>query len=148
MRTIYILLAALLSGLLFGIGALVSGMANPAKVLSFFDIAGNWDPSLALVMASALAVTLIGYRILFKRSAPMLSTEYVLPVRVDIDRPLILGAMIFGIGWGLGGLCPGPAVSAVLIGGPAVATFMVAMVVGVSGAKIFGRLLTKAAAAH
>ena len=103
------ILVNLIAGILFGLGLLVSGMANPAKVINFLDLAGTWDPSLAFVMAGAIAVALPGYRLVFRRSAPVLSDRFRLPTRTAIDYRLVLGAAVFGIGWGLG-LLPGPCV--------------------------------------
>lgn len=97
---------AYLSGLIFGVGISISGMANPAKVLNFFDIAGTWDPSLAFVMGGALIVTFIGYRFVLKRPAPFMSDGFQLPTRRDLDLPLIGGSAVFGIGWGIAGFAP------------------------------------------
>ncbi len=104
-----ILMSALGCGLLFGFGLLISGMAQPAKVLNFLDIFGPWDPSLALVMAAALLVSGIGFALLRRRTQPVFTTRSLWPTRTDIDAPLVFGAVLFGIGWGLVGLCPGPA---------------------------------------
>ena len=95
------LLISYLIGLVFGVGIAISGMANPAKVLNFFDIAGTWDPSLAFVMGGALAVTFIGYRYVLQRPTPLLSETFQLPTRRDLDLHLIGGSAIFGIGWGI-----------------------------------------------
>jgi len=94
-----------IAGLLFGGGLTVSQMVNPEKVISFLDITGNWDPSLAFVMGGALLVTLIGYKFVLKRSGPLFDDKFRLPTRKDIDAPLLIGAALFGIGWGLAGLC-------------------------------------------
>ena len=107
------ILAGLGAGLLFGLGLAVSQMVNPAKVLAFLDVAGAWDPSLALVMAGAVAVTWVGYRLVLDRSRPILGESFQLPTRTDIDAPLLIGAVIFGLGWGLAGLCPGPAIASI-----------------------------------
>ena len=104
-----ILMSAAGCGLLFGIGLLISGMAEPTKVLNFLDIFGPWDPSLALVMAAALLVSGIGFARVRRRTQPVFTTQSLWPTRTDIDAPLVLGAVLFGIGWGLVGLCPGPA---------------------------------------
>ncbi|MET1412971.1 DUF6691 family protein [Roseibium sp. HPY-6] len=99
--------SAFVIGLVFGTGILVSGMGNPAKVLNFFDVAGTWDPSLAFVMGGALLVTAIGYRLVLKRSEPVLERSFALPARRDLDLKLIGGSAVFGIGWGMAGFCPG-----------------------------------------
>jgi uncharacterized protein len=103
-------------GLIFGTGILLAGMANPAKVLNFFDFAGHWDPSLALVMASALTVTALGYRLVFWRGRPLLAPRFAVPAAPQIDRPLIAGSAIFGLGWGLSGFCPGGLIPALGLG--------------------------------
>lgn len=106
------IVSALIIGLIFGSGIAISGMINPAKVLNFFDFVGNWDPSLAFVMGGALIVTAIGYRFILKRPAPLLDKSFQLPLKQKIDRPLLAGSAIFGIGWGIGGFCPGGAIPA------------------------------------
>ena len=126
----YAILSALLSGLIFGLGLVISGMSNPAKVLNFLDIAGAWDPSLAFVMAGAVLVTSIGYRLILKQSAPKFATAFAVPTRRDIDKPLIGGAAIFGLGWGLGGFCPGPAWTALPLGEAGTLAFVPAMLLG------------------
>lgn len=123
-------LAALLAGILFGLGLAVSQMVNPAKVLAFLDIAGRWDPSLALVMAGALAVTFVGYKWTLGRAAPIYAPAFQVPTRRDVDSRLIGGATIFGIGWGLVGFCPGPALASLAFGVPASVIFVIAMLVG------------------
>lgn len=123
-------IVSLLAGLLFGLGLVVSGMVNPAKVLNFLDIAGSWDPTLAFVMGGALLVTVPGFRLVLKREAPILDGRFHLPERNDIDLPLVIGAVLFGVGWGLGGFCPGPAVTAMVSGFPAVFAFVAAMLAG------------------
>ncbi len=126
----YAILSALLSGLVFGLGLVISGMSNPAKVLNFLDIAGTWDPSLAFVMAGAIFVTSIGYRLVLKQQAPKFAAAFALPTRRDIDTPLIAGAAIFGLGWGLGGFCPGPAWTALPLGDTGTLAFVPAMLAG------------------
>ncbi|MBM3528231.1 MAG: YeeE/YedE family protein [Alphaproteobacteria bacterium] len=126
--------AAFACGLIFGIGLLISGMAQPAKVLNFLDLAGvasgTWDPSLAFVMAAALAVSGAGYALAGKRTQPMLAPGHLWPTRRDIDRPLIAGAVLFGIGWGLVGLCPGPALVDLATLMPQVIVFVAVMIGG------------------
>jgi uncharacterized membrane protein YedE/YeeE len=121
-------------GLIFGVGLLVSGMSDPAKVLNFLDLGGigpgTWDPSLAFVMAGAIAVTFIGYKFVLKRSQPLFAEKFNLPGKADIDRRVILGPAIFGIGWGLAGFCPGPALTALGFGAPAAFLFVAAMLAG------------------
>ena len=117
-------------GLLFGLGLLVSGMANPAKVLAFLDVTGRWDPSLALVMAGAVAVSAAGYLVARRGRRPLLSPRLEIPTRRDLDLRLIAGAAIFGVGWGLAGLCPGPALTILTVVPAQAATFVAAMVLG------------------
>ena len=119
-----------LSGLLFGLGLTVSGMINPAKVIGFLDLAGDWDPSLALVMATALLVSLPGFRLILKRDQPLFAAKFFLPEKSDIDSPLVGGAALFGIGWGLAGFCPGPALAAAASLNSSVLLFLAAMVGG------------------
>jgi uncharacterized membrane protein YedE/YeeE len=123
-------LTALLAGLIFGLGLTVSQMVNPDKVLSFLDIFGDWDPSLALVMGSALIVTALGYFIAGKRDTPLFAKKFEIPGKREIDAPLAIGAVLFGVGWGLVGLCPGPAISAFSLGGLKVLGFFAAMASG------------------
>jgi uncharacterized membrane protein YedE/YeeE len=105
-------------------------MINPARVIGFLDVAGRWDPTLLLVMAGALAVTVPLFPVILRRSRPFLATQYSLPTQTKIDRRLILGAAIFGAGWGLAGFCPGPALAALASGSSSVILFVLAMVVG------------------
>jgi uncharacterized membrane protein YedE/YeeE len=122
--------AAFAAGLIFGVGLLVSGMANPAKVLAFLDLAGAWDPSLALVMAGAIAVGLVAFTLAGHRPRSLLGEPMRLPTRRDVDLPLILGSLGFGVGWGLAGFCPGPALVALGAGEPKALVFVAAMVAG------------------
>lgn len=119
-----------LSGLVFGLGLIISGMANPAKVLNFLDLAGSWDPSLAFVMGGAVLVTFIGYRLVWRRGTPLLASGFDIPTSSRIDRPLILGAALFGIGWGIGGFCPGPAWTALPLLSPGILIFLPTMLLG------------------
>jgi uncharacterized protein len=124
------ILAAAAIGLVFGAGIAISGMANPAKVLNFFDVFGTWDPSLMLVMATALAVTFIGYRLVLRRAAPLLDAKFHLPTGRDLDLPLVAGSTVFGIGWGIAGFCPGGAIPALGLGHAAPVLFVAAMLGG------------------
>ena len=125
-----ILFASLLAGLVFGLGLIVSGMANPAKVQAFLDLAGKWDPSLALVMAGAIAVGSLGFVFAGKRSVSFLGAEMKLPTERRIDRRLVAGSILFGIGWGIAGFCPGPGLVALGMGEAKAAVFVAAMLVG------------------
>lgn len=124
------LAASLLAGLVFGLGLTISGMTNPAKVQNFLDIAGIWDPSLAFVMGSAVVVTFIGYRLAFASGRPLFDSRFFTPTLTVIDARLVGGAAIFGIGWGLGGFCPGPAISSLSVGGVGTYVFVAAMIAG------------------
>lgn len=124
------LLSVFVIGLIFGTGIALSGMANPAKVLNFFDIAGTWDPSLAFVMGGALVVTFIGYRLVLGRPAPLFDTKFFLPTNKAIDVKLIGGSGLFGIGWGIAGFCPGGALPALGTGDSNVYIFCAALAVG------------------
>jgi len=121
---------ALFSGLLFGIGLIVSGMTNPAKVIGFLDIAGQWDPSLGLVMGGAILVALPAFRFAARRSVSLLGAPLALPASTRIDRRLLLGSLAFGVGWGLAGFCPGPAVTSLLSGSAKPVLFVAAMLAG------------------
>lgn len=129
------LLVSYVIGLVFGLGISISGMANPAKVLNFFDVAGTWDPSLAFVMGGALIVTFFGYRIVLKRPGPVLAARFELPTRRDLDLPLIGGSASFGIGWGIAGFCPGGALPALGTGRWEVMIFVAALVAGILATK-------------
>lgn len=123
-------LSALLAGLIFGLGLTISQMVNPAKVLGFLDLLGNWDPSLAFVMGGGLVVTFIGYRLVLRRPKPIADLKFQIPQKKEIDTKLAIGAVLFGIGWGLVGLCPGPAIAALTIGGTPALIFLAAMIGG------------------
>ncbi len=123
-------LAALACGLLFGLGLAVSGMMNPAKVIGFLDVAGDWDPTLIFVMGGALLVTVPAYRAILARQSPILYESFSLPTKRAIDAPLIGGAAMFGVGWGLVGFCPGPAVAALTTGLAPVFGFVASMLAG------------------
>lgn len=121
---------ALITGLVFGVGIAVSGMMDPAKVLNFFDIAGTWDPSLAFVMSGALIVTFVGYRLVWRRDAPLFADRFQVPSSSVIDQKLIGGSALFGVGWGIAGFCPGAALPALGTGRWEVALFLGAVTVG------------------
>ena len=123
-------LSSLLAGLVFGLGLIVSGMANPAKVIGFLDLAGRWDPSLALVMAGAIAVGAIAFTLARTRSASFLDAPMRLSTDKRIDRRLLAGALVFGVGWGIAGFCPGPALVAIGMGSAKAVVFVVAMLAG------------------
>lgn len=128
-------ISAGLIGLVFGTGIALSGMANPAKVLNFFDIAGTWDPSLAVVMASALLVTAIGYRFVLKRDKPVVEARFHLPTGRKLDLPLVAGSAIFGVGWGISGFCPGGAIPALGLGELTAWIFVGTMLAGIFTAR-------------
>jgi len=122
--------SALLVGILFGAGLGLSGMMNPVKVQGFLDLAGRWDPSLALVMGGALAVTFVAYPLIFKRARPVLAAQFALPKSSKIDSPLLVGAVLFGTGWAIGGLCPGPAIANLATLNSGVLAFVPSMLLG------------------
>jgi uncharacterized membrane protein YedE/YeeE len=124
------IIAAFLIGMLFGLGLSISEMINPARVIGFLDLAGRWDATLLCVMGGALAVTVPIYPLILRRAHPLFNQQFSLPTKSAIDRPLILGAALFGIGWGLGGFCPGPALAALASGSSNVALFVLAMIAG------------------
>ena len=117
-------------GLIFGLGLILAGMGDPAKIQNFLDLFGTWDPSLAFVMGGAIVVTFIGYRLVWRRPTPVAGGKFQLPTRTDIDGRIILGPAIFGIGWGLGGYCPGPALTALGLAAPGTLIFVPAMLAG------------------
>jgi uncharacterized membrane protein YedE/YeeE len=121
---------ALLAGMLFGLGLAISGMMNPAKVVGFLDVAGGWDPTLAFVMGGALLVTIPAFRLILGRPRPILADGFALPTRSALDGRLLGGAALFGVGWGLSGFCPGPAVAALVTGLTPVVAFVAAMAAG------------------
>ncbi len=133
-------------GLLFGLGLLVSGMADPAKGLAFLDVTGRWDPSLAFVMAGAVAVSATGYFVARRRGRPLLASRLEIPTRRDLDPRLIAGAAVFGLGWGLDGQCPGPALTLLTVAPAQAMTFVVAMVAGMLLFRLVPRAAAKPAA--
>lgn len=137
-----IYVTSLLTGVLFGIGLILSGMTNPAKVLGFLDITGNWDPSLVLVMAGAIAVGLVAFTFGKKKTISLIGEPLRLPTATSIDRRLILGSIVFGIGWGLTGYCPGPALASLFLGlKPLI--FVVAMIGGMTIYELLESLKAK-----
>ncbi|MCA1775033.1 MAG: YeeE/YedE family protein [Paracoccaceae bacterium] len=130
-------------GLIFGIGISISGMANPAKVINFFDVAGTWDPSLAFVMGGALLVAFPGYMLVFRRPKPTFEAGYQVPTNTKIDGRLLAGSAVFGIGWGIAGFCPGGALPALGTGRSEVFLFVIASAVGVLIARLGPQLLNR-----
>ena len=125
-----IIFMALLAGILFGLGLSISEMVNPARVIGFLNITGDWDPTLALVMGSALMVTFPLFPYILRRSQPLFTDKFSLPEKVLLDKRLLIGSGLFGLGWGLAGLCPGPAIVALVSLSPDVVLFVLAMLVG------------------
>ena len=123
-------LTSMLSGFVFGLGLIISGMANPAKVLGFLDLAGAWDPSLALVMAGAIAVGFFAFLIAKRRTLSLIGAEMKLPTATHIDKRLVAGGTLFGMGWGIAGFCPGPGLVALGMGEPKALVFVAAMLAG------------------
>ena len=132
-------IASLLAGLVFGLGLIVSGMANPAKVLGFLDLAGQWDPSLAFVMAGAIAVGVVAFAVASRRRRSFLGAPMRLPSARHIDHRLVAGSLLFGIGWGIAGFCPGPALVALGMGEAKAAVFVAAMLAGMGVFELFER---------
>ena len=126
---------SLVSGLLFGFGLALSGMVSPGKIVGFLDLTGNWDPSLAFVMGGGVLVTVVSFRFILKQPSPFFGKEFKLPMKKDLDKYLIGGAVLFGLGWGIGGFCPGPALSSLAYGNTKVIVFVLAMIGGILAAK-------------
>jgi len=133
------IVTSLLAGLIFGLGLILSGMADPAKVLGFLDLAGAWDPSLALVMAGAIAVGLVAFTLAKGRARSLLGLDMQLPENTTLDRRLVLGSLLFGIGWGVAGFCPGPALVALGMGEVKAAVFVLAMLAGMGAFALLER---------
>jgi uncharacterized membrane protein YedE/YeeE len=129
-----------LAGFIFGLGLLISGMADPAKVLNFLDLAGTFDPSLIFVMLGAVVVTFAGYRLVLRRPRPLLAERFFLPTLKEIDARVILGPAIFGIGWGLSGFCPGPAITSLALLAKGTLIFVPAMLAGIGLARLLVQL--------
>lgn len=131
------LLASLAIGFVFGVGLLLSGMTQPAKVVNFLDVLGNWDPSLGFVMGGAIAVHFVAYRLVPRLPKPVWAERWALPTRRDIDPRLLVGAALFGAGWGLGGYCPGPALTSVVAGASSTMIFTGSMLAGMWGFSVW-----------
>jgi uncharacterized membrane protein YedE/YeeE len=136
-------LFAFVAGLVFGLGLIIAGMVNPAKILGFLDIAGKWDPSLALVMAGAIAVGLVAFALARRRTMSVLGLPMQLPSASAVDARLVGGSLVFGIGWGLAGFCPGPAIVAIGAGYAKAAVFVAAMLLGMGAFELIQRNLTR-----
>ena len=139
-----VIIFAFIAGLVFGLGLIISGMANPAKVLGFLDLAGQWDPSLLLVMAGAIAVGAVAFTLARRRTSSALGLSMQLPAAGTIDARLIVGSVLFGIGWGLAGFCPGPALVALGAGYAKAASFVAAMLLGMAAFDFIHRQRTAA----
>ena len=135
--------AAFAAGLVFGVGLILSGMTDPGKVIGFLDLAGNWDPSLAFVMAGAILVAFFAFRLAARRTRSFLSGAMHLPQRRDIDARLVGGSIVFGIGWGMAGFCPGPALVSFASGVEPAAVFVAAMLFGMAVHITFERIFRK-----
>lgn len=129
-KNVYQFAAALASGIVFGFGLSLSGMLNPARVQGFLDVFGAWDPRLAFVLGGAVVVAFIGMQVMKRMRRPAFDDRFYVPTNRRIDAPLVIGSALFGLGWGIGGFCPGPAVASLSMGIPQTALFVVAMLVG------------------
>lgn len=135
-------LVAFLCGLLFGAGLVIAQMTNPAKIIGFLDLTGQWDPSLALVMLAATVVFGGVYRLALRRGAPLFDVRFFLPEKTTVDKGLVAGSLIFGLGWGLAGFCPGPAIVSSGYGEPRVWAFVAAMLGGIALCRLMRRRVT------
>lgn len=131
-RNVYRFSAALVTGIIFGLGLSVSGMLNPARVQGFLDVFGEWDPSLAFVLCGAVTVAFIGVQVMKRLPRPAFDDSFHVPTSRRIDAPLVVGSALFGLGWGIGGFCPGPAVASLSLGLPPTILFVIAMLVGMT----------------
>jgi len=129
-------LVTVFTGLIFGIGLIMSGMTNPAKVQNFLDLFGTWDPSLALVMGGAILITMPGFWLVQKRQTPFFEDSFLIPQKTNLDFYLLTGSAIFGIGWGLGGFCPGPVIVSISTGSTGTLLFVITMLIGMVLAKL------------
>lgn len=123
-------LIALFAGLLFGLGLAISQMVDPTRVLGFLDVAGTWDPTLLFVLGGAVGVTVISFRFILRQPTPFFASKFSLPTKTDIDRPLIVGSALFGIGWGIAGYCPGPGITALVLGSWNPVLFVISLTAG------------------
>lgn len=123
-------LLAAITGVLFGLGLAISEMVNPEKVLAFLDIFGNWDPSLLLVIGAATGLTMVSFRWVLQQSQPLFADSFRLPTKTDVDRKLVIGSVLFGVGWGLAGYCPGPGIAALSLGTIEPIVFVVCLIAG------------------
>ncbi|TVQ44449.1 MAG: YeeE/YedE family protein [Gloeocapsa sp. DLM2.Bin57] len=130
-------IATLISGILFGFGLGLSQMVDRDRVLGFLDVTGNWDPTLLFVLGGAVGVTLISFRLILRSSYPLFASRFELPTKKDVDLPLILGAAIFGIGWGISGYCPGPALTALVLGILNPILFLISFILGSLGCQVY-----------
>lgn len=142
MNPIMRILFALLCGLIFGFGLALSGMLNPSKIFGFLNIFGHWDPSLAFVMGGGVIVNAIGHYFIVKKQKPLFSEKFELPINAKIDKPLLLGSGIFGIGWGISGLCPGPVVANILLNPSDIFLFLFLVVIGLWIGKKLKKILS------
>jgi hypothetical protein len=134
-------IAEFVVGLLFGLGLMLSGMTDPGKVIGFLDLLGTWDPSLALVMGGAIMVGFFAFSVAKKRTSTFLGGALRLPTKMDLDKKLVLGSLLFGAGWGLAGFCPGPALVSMADGQPKALIFVLAMLVGMLGFELMDRFV-------
>ncbi len=137
------LISSFIAGLLFGLGLILSGMTDPEKVIGFLDITGAWNPSLAFVMAGAVLVSYFAFRVAGKRSKTILSQQILLPTKKEIDARLILGSIIFGVGWGLAGYCPGPALASIATGHKEPLLFVAAMLIGMAIYEVIQKIQSR-----
>ena len=142
-RNVGVLLTALTSGTIVGLGLAISGMNNTQRVLGFLDLAGDWDPTLAFVMGSGLVVAFIGFRFVLKSPAPLFADAFSIPTRTDIDKALVIGAILFGVGWALVGYCPGPAIAGLSYGYIAPLLFVTTMISGLLLARPIAGLISE-----
>lgn len=141
-RRVGVLITALTSGTVVGLGLAISGMNNTERVLGFLDLTGQWDPTLAFVMGSGLLVAFIGFKFVLKNSAPLFADTFSIPTRTDIDKALVIGAILFGAGWAMVGYCPGPAIAGLSYGYSAPLFFVTTMITGLLLARPISRLIS------